>query len=76
MRRIGTVLALVPASVLLFATSALAQYPPNKSADPGDPGDPGVAFTGASISVGLVILAALVILGTLFFFLGRRRRVE
>ena len=76
MRRIGTVLALALAYVVMFVTTALAQYPPNKSADPVNPGNPGVAFTGSSISVGLVILAALVILGTLFFFLGRRRRVE
>jgi LPXTG-motif cell wall-anchored protein len=56
---------------------AQTQYPPTKTTPPGGPTDAGggVAFTGANISVGLVILGILVALGIGLLLASRRRKV-
>lgn len=63
--------------VVMTAGQALAQYPPSRPppAAPG-PGGPGVPFTGTNITLGVIILVALLVVGTSLLFLGRRRRVR
>jgi hypothetical protein len=79
MRRIAAVATSSLMWLSLLATRALAQYPPSKPppsggpAGPGGQGGEGVAFTGASISLGIIILIALVIIGVLLWLAGRRR---
>ncbi len=85
-RRLGAILALVASFVVVTAGQAFAQYPPSKPPGGGGGGGaPGggtgsgtgtnVAFTGTDISLGVIILVALVVLGLLLLFAGRRRRV-
>jgi len=88
-RRLGAALALVASFVMVTAGQALAQYPPSKppggggggggAGAPGGGAVPGagtdVAFTGTNISLGVIILVALVVLGLLLLFAGRRRHV-
>jgi hypothetical protein len=62
--------------VVATATAAMAQYPPTKPPTTApDAGSPPVAFTGANISLGMIILVALVIVGTVLLLATRRRRV-
>ncbi len=87
MRRLGAALALVASFVVVSAGQALAQYPPAKPPGGGGAGGAGsgggtvpgagtdVAFTGTNISLGVIILVALVVLGLLLLFAGRRRRM-
>jgi hypothetical protein len=73
-KRVGV--ALAGAGVILGVTAgqALAQYPPSKPPPTGPGGhDPGVAFTGTSITLGVIILVGLVVVGTLLLLIGRRR---
>ena len=62
-------------STVLLAAPAFADYPPVPPNDPPG-GDTisrgGPAFTGAEISLGLVLLAALVIVGVLALVASRR----
>jgi hypothetical protein len=83
-RRLGATFALVMSFVVVSAGQALAQYPPSKPPPGGGGGGPGagnapgggnVAFTGTSISLGVIILVALVVLGLTLLVAGRRRRV-
>jgi hypothetical protein len=82
-RKLGAVVALVMSFVVVTAGQALAQYPPSKpppggGGGPGAGGQPGggsVAFTGTNISLGVIILVALVALGLMLLVAGRRRRV-
>jgi hypothetical protein len=64
--------------VVMTAGQALAQYPPSKPppGGPGQGGVPGVPFTGTNITLGVVILVALLVVGTMLLLLGRRRRVR
>jgi hypothetical protein len=75
-KRLGVVAVSASAWVVVLATQALAQYPPSKAPGSAAPVDPngGVAFTGASISLGVIILISLVVVGALLLFAGRRRR--
>lgn len=71
--------ALLGAATFLVTTAgaALAQYPPSKPppTDPAVPADPnGIAFTGANIAIGVIILVALVVVGSVLLFAGMRRR--
>lgn len=77
MKRLGVTVASMAIMVVLTAGQALAQYPPSKP-PPGGPGGPGstVPFTGTNITLGVIILVALLVVGTLLLFLGRRRRVR
>lgn len=85
MRRLGALVALVSSFVLVTAGQALAQYPPSKPPPGGGGGAPGggtvpgagtdVAFTGTNITLGVLILVALVVLGLLLLVAGQRRRV-
>jgi hypothetical protein len=76
-KRLGVVLCSAVVWVLVLAAQALAQYPPSQA--PGGPTAPaqpegGVAFTGSSISLGVIILISLVVVGVLLLLAGRRRR--
>lgn len=78
MKRLGVALGTAAFMIVVTAGQALAQYPPSKA--PGNPSgggnDPSVAFTGTNITLGVVILAALVVVGTFLLVIGRRRRVR
>jgi LPXTG cell wall anchor motif len=86
-RRLGAIVALVLSFVVVTAGQALAQYPPSTppgggGGGPGGPGGGGdpiggtdVAFTGTNISLGLLIVAALVVIGVGLLVVGRRRKV-
>jgi LPXTG-motif cell wall-anchored protein len=77
-KRAITVIVSTVSLVVLPALSALAQrYPPDAPPGGGGVGDAGpdaLPFTGASISVGFVILILLVAAGVALLILGRRRR--
>jgi hypothetical protein len=75
-KRLGMILVGSLTTVALTATAALAQYPPSKppATIPDDPRPP-VAFTGANISLGMIILVALLIVGTVLLLATRRRKV-
>ena len=82
MRRLGAIAALVLSFVMVTAGQALAQYPPSTppgggGGGPGAGNAPGggtdVAFTGTNISLGVMILAALVVIGVFLLVAGRRR---
>ncbi len=80
MKRMAIVLSTALVSVALFATQALAQqYPPSKAPGGTDAthGTNGtdVAFTGTNISIGLLIVAGLVLLGAILLVVSRRRKV-
>ena len=76
MKRLIIVVVSATLAVLGSATAALAQYPPSKPpTDPVPPTSGGVAFTGANISLGMIILVALVVVGTVLLLATRRRRV-
>jgi hypothetical protein len=58
----------------MTAVPALAQYPPTEApTGVAPPGAGEVAFTGANITLWMVLLAGLVIGGTLALIVGRRR---
>jgi hypothetical protein len=76
-KRLGIVASSVAAWIVVLASQALAQYPPDKEGVPGSPAGPGAegpAFTGANISLGVIILISLVVVGALLLVAGRRRR--
>ena len=74
MKRLSFGVALALLSLAMLGTPALAaQYPPSKTVSPTPP-PPSVAFTGANVTVGLVILIGLVVLGAVLLVAGRRRR--
>jgi hypothetical protein len=75
-KRIAVVATTVLTTMALSVTLAVAQqYPPSKTPLAGDPspGEP-VAFTGANISLGMIIVIGLVVVGTVLFMATRRRR--
>jgi len=74
-RAIGVLTAAVT-SLVVFAGTALAQYPPPTSTPPtvlGKVEHNGTAFTGANISMGLVLLVVLVVIGAAALLVARRR---
>jgi hypothetical protein len=77
MRRLGTTVGGTLLWLWVLAAGALAQYPPTEQppASPAGHGTNGVAFTGTSISLGVVILVVLLTAATVLFLLGRRRRI-
>lgn len=84
MKRLGIMVASTMGFVLSLAGTALAaDYPPEGGGVEGGGGVAGgggaagageVAFTGASVTLGLVLLAALVIIGVAALMIARRRR--
>ncbi len=74
MKRIVGVLSGAAVMVIGLAGSALAQEV-TESPSPTTTvrGGGGTAFTGADVSMGLVILAALVVVGIAALFVARRR---
>ena len=87
MRRILTTLTATGLTLVLFAGRAMAQYPPTTppggGGAPGDPTDPsgggggggggGTAFTGISLSLGLIIVGVLLVVGVVALVASRRR---
>jgi len=69
MKRIGFALTAAVMLVLGLAAPALAYAPPPP--DPG--GQHGTAFTGSDVSMGLVLLVALIALGAVALLVSRRR---
>jgi hypothetical protein len=74
--RIAKVVALAGTAIYLTALPAVAQYPPTQAptgvAPPG-PGDEEVAFTGADITLWMVLLGVLIVGGVLALVIGWRR---
>jgi hypothetical protein len=62
MRRIATVATMTAAVVVASAVQALASYPPPPKPG-GISGNRSTALTGANISLGVVLLAALIMIG-------------
>ena len=77
MKRIATVVTLAASMAIAGAGSALAannDYPPSPNGTGGGTGGGGgVAFTGADITLGMVLVGALVVAGVVALFLSRRR---
>lgn len=80
MKRISAVLAAAVSAALAFAAPALAQvyppYPPQPGGDGSTTGTGGggdLAFTGADISVWMLVAAGLLAAGIVALVLGRRR---
>jgi hypothetical protein len=77
MKRISILLASATAFVVSTAVPALAGgsgfVKPNGPAVSGSGGVGGTAFTGANVSTGMLLLAALVVVGALALFASRRR---
>ena len=80
MRRVSTVMALTLVSLVVTAGAAMAQtstYPPPSTGVKGASGTSGggaTAFTGSSqISIGTLMIGALVIAGLTALFVARRR---
>ena len=76
MKRIGLAVATAVVSVLCVAAPAFAggsdlSNGPNVEGTGGSAG--GTAFTGADVSTSLLLLAALVAVGMLALYVGRRR---
>jgi hypothetical protein len=71
MKRIGFAASTAVLFVLGLAAPAFAGYAP----PPPDPGGThgGTAFTGSNVSMGLVLLVALVVVGTVALLVSRRR---
>jgi hypothetical protein len=71
MKRIGFAALTAVLFVLGLAAPALAGYAP----PPPDPGGThgGTAFTGSNVSMGLVLLVALVVIGAVTLLVSRRR---
>ena len=71
MKRIGFAALTAVLFVLGLAAPAFAGYAP----PPPDPGGThgGTAFTGSNVSMGLVLLVALVVVGAVALFVSRRR---
>jgi hypothetical protein len=80
MKRIGTLLASATAFVLCTAVPALAGGNGSALVRPNGPGVSGssgtaggTAFTGANVSTGMLLVVALVMIGALALYAGRRR---
>ena len=72
MRRIGSVLATITGFLLVTALPAAAGYAPPPPNPGGTHGGAGTAFTGSDLSIGVVLLAVLVVAGVAALLIGRR----
>jgi hypothetical protein len=76
-KRTATVVTLAIGMALVGAGTALAKnnYPPTPGGNSGGTGGSGgnVAFTGANVTLGMILVAALVVVGVVALFIGRRR---
>lgn len=84
MKKLGLALATATAFCLTVAAPALAKYPPgvkgesggsapNAGGAGGTGGAAGTAFTGANVSLWIVVLAVLVVVGITALVVSRRR---
>ena len=76
MKRIGFLLATATVFVLCLAVPAFAgegSSIPSRPGGPGVSGAGGTAFTGANVSTSFAYLVALVVIGALALYVGRRR---
>ena len=71
MKRIWYTIVAAIVMCVAFAGPALADYPPTPNGGQGQPPPP--AFTGASISLGLIVVGALVLVGVAALIASRRR---
>ena len=72
MKRIGSVLATITGFLVATALPAAAGYappPPNPGGTHGGAG--GTAFTGSDLSIGVILLAVLVVAGVAALVIGR-----
>jgi hypothetical protein len=78
MRKLGLVLVSALAFCLVVAAPALASYggtgPKGTEGTRGTGSGGGTAFTGTNISIGVVILAALVVAGVMALLVSRRNQ--
>jgi hypothetical protein len=63
------------ASLMIFVSKAMAAYPPSKPppTTPPPTAPPRVPFTGANVSIGLIIMVALIVVAGVLLAAGRRR---
>jgi hypothetical protein len=78
MKKLGLVLATAVGFCLTVAVPALAAYPPTVEGKSGGRaqgagGASGTAFTGANVSLWMVLLAVLVVAGATALIMSRRR---
>jgi hypothetical protein len=80
MKKLGLVLASATAFCLTVAAPALAKYPPGVKGESGGSapnaaggGAAGTAFTGANVSLWMILLAALAVVGITALIMSRRR---
>jgi hypothetical protein len=77
MRRLGVIATAATLWVTFHATAAVAQYPPSKPVTPetgAGNGSGNVAFTGANISLGLVVIVGLLVVGMVLLLAARKRK--
>jgi LPXTG-motif cell wall-anchored protein len=84
MKKLGLVLATATVFCLAVAAPALAQYPPEVEgtsggsggggATGGGGGAAGTAFTGADVSLWMVLLVAFAVAGVTALILSRRKK--
>jgi len=85
MKRFAAILGTAWAAVVAFASPVLAQYPPYPP-QPAGGGDPGagsgasgggdLAFTGADITLWMILAAVLIVAGVVAVLVGRRPVAE
>ena len=80
MKRTATIAVLsVGLTIASAATALAANYPPTPggggggSNSTGTSGGGGVAFTGANVTLGMIVFVALVAIGVTALIVGRRR---
>jgi hypothetical protein len=74
---LGIILGSAMGMAMSLAAAAFASttYPPSVSPPTQPPTSPGqIAFTGANISLGLIILVTLLVAGALLLLAGRHRQ--
>lgn len=85
MKRLVTIVGSALTAVVALATPVLAQYPPYppQPAGGGTGGDPGagtgggdLAFTGADITLWMILAAVLIVVGVVAVLAGRRPVAE
>jgi hypothetical protein len=79
MRKLGVIALAATLWVTFLAAAAYAQYPPSKPMTPytgGGSSAGDVAFTGANISLGLMVIVGLVVVGTLLLLAARHRKTR
>lgn len=75
MKRVTGTIATALVAVMTTALPALASYPPDDKPPTEVKGaGGGTAFTGADITIGMILLVALAVVGIALLVVARRRR--